>query len=260
MNAAGQYLDGISLHYYTLPTGTWGQNKGDATNFPESQWSSTMTRAKHMDELITKHSTIMDHYDPEKKVNLIVDEWGTWYNVEKGTNPGFLHQQNTIRDAMVAAINLNIFHKHADRVYMANIAQMVNVLQAMILTKGDQMLKTPTYYVFDMYQKHMDAELLEGIGQVPDNVTYTASRKNGTVTISICNYDAHENQVITFNGLKTLKTIDSAQILTADKLDAHNTFENPNAVSEATFTGAKFDHGELQLALPSKSVVSITLK
>ncbi|MQM78372.1 alpha-N-arabinofuranosidase [Lentilactobacillus buchneri] len=260
MKYAGQYLDGISLHYYTLPKGTWGQSKGDATGFPESEWDSTMTRAKHMDELITKHSTIMDRYDPDKRVNLIVDEWGTWFNVEKGTNPGFLHQQNTIRDAMVAAINLNIFQKHADRVYMANIAQMVNVLQAMILTKGDQMLKTPTYYVFDMYQKHMNAELVEGVGDVPENVTYTASRKNGELTISICNYDAHENQTVEFTGLADLKEVTSAKILTAGTLDAHNTFENPDNVVEADFKAARLNEHQLQLALPSKSVVTVTLK
>ncbi len=130
-----------------------------------------------MDRLITKHAAIMDKYDPQKNVDLIVDEWGTWYDVEKGTNPGFLYQQNSLRDALTTAITLNIFQKHADRVHMANIAQMVNVLQSMILTKDDQMVKTPTYYVFDMYQKHMDAQLVEGQGDVADRVTYTASKK-----------------------------------------------------------------------------------
>ncbi len=202
----------------------------------------------------------MDRYDPDKRVNLIVDEWGTWFNVEKGTNPGFLHQQNTICDAMVAAINLNIFQKHADRVYMANIAQMVNVLQAMILTKGDQMLKTPTYYVFDMYQKHMNAELVDGVGSVPENITYTASQKDDKLTISICNYDAREAQNVDFSGLADFKKVKSGKILTADKLDAHNTFDNPDAVVEKDFAGAELKQGTLHLALPAKSVVSVTLK
>lgn len=260
MKLAGQYLDGISLHYYTLPTGTWGQNKGDATGLPEDQWMSTMTRAKHMDELITKHSTIMDHYDPDHKVNLIVDEWGTWYNVTKGTNPGFLQQQNTIRDAMVAAINLNIFHKHADRVYMTNIAQMVNVLQAMILTDGDKMLKTPTYYVFDMYQKHMNAKVVEGVGDVPENVTYTASQKNGQLTISLANYDLSAANKLTFTAAHPYSQVESATILTADKMDAHNTFDQPDAVTEQSFSDASLKDGVLTTTLPPMSVVTITLK
>lgn len=136
MRNAANYMDGLSLHHYSIPTRVW-QDKGNALNFPEEQWYSVLEHAQYMDELITKHSTIMDKYDPEKRVGLIVDEWGSWYNVEPGTNLGFLYQQNTIRDAMLAAITLNIFHKHADRVHMANIAQMVNVLQAMLLTEGE---------------------------------------------------------------------------------------------------------------------------
>ena len=142
MKQAKNQMDGLTLHYYTLPTGKW-DNKGDATGFTEEEYFATLKKTYYMEELLQKHSAIMDFYDPEKKVALIVDEWGTWYNVEKGTNPGFLYQQNTMRDAMIAAINLNLFHKHADRVKMANIAQMVNVLQAVILTEGKEMLLTP---------------------------------------------------------------------------------------------------------------------
>lgn len=261
MKYAGKYLDGLSLHYYTLPTGIWHQGeKGDATGFPEEQWWSTIAHAKHMDELITKHATIMDRYDPDHHVDLIVDEWGTWYNVTKGTNPGFLQQQNTIRDAMVASIILNIFHRHADRVHMANIAQMINVLQSMILTKGDQMIKTPTYYVFDMYQKHMDADLVEGVGNVPEHVTYTASQKNGQLTISITNYDLTTKQAVDFTAADDYQRIEAATILTADKMDAHNTFADPNIVHEAPFKGATLTNGKLHLELPPKSVVTITLK
>lgn len=261
MKYAGKYLNGLSLHYYTLPTGIWHQGeKGDATGFPEKQWWSTIAHAKHMDELITKHSTIMDRYDPDHHVDLIVDEWGTWYNVTKGTNPGFLQQQNTIRDAMVASIILNIFHRHADRVHMANIAQMINVLQSMILTKGDQMIKTPTYYVFDMYQKHMDAELVEGVGKVPEHVTYTASQKNGQLTISITNYDLTAKQTVDFTAADAYQQIEAATILTADKMDAHNAFADPNIVHEAPFKGATLTNGKLHLELPPKSVVTITLK
>ena len=127
-------MDGLSLHYYTVPE-TW-DHKGSATEFAEKDWYKTMKKTMYMEELIRRHSAIMDQYDPDKKVGMIVDEWGTWYDVEPGTNPGFLYQQNTMRDALVAGINLNLFNKHSDRVKMANIAQMVNVLQSMILTEG----------------------------------------------------------------------------------------------------------------------------
>ncbi|HEX3077188.1 MAG TPA: alpha-L-arabinofuranosidase C-terminal domain-containing protein, partial [Lachnospiraceae bacterium] len=160
MKNAGTFMDGLSLHYYTLPNDSW-TDKGAATGFDKDAYYKTLKKTLFMEELITKHSTIMDRYDSEKRVAMIVDEWGTWYNVEEGTNPGFLYQQNTMRDALVAGINLNIFNKHADRVRMANIAQLVNVLQSVILTEGEKMILTPTYHVFEMYSAHQDNELLD---------------------------------------------------------------------------------------------------
>jgi alpha-N-arabinofuranosidase len=150
MKNVGTRIQGVSLHYYTLP-GNW-QKKGSATDFDESAWFTVFKKTLMMDTLVTKHVAVMDKYDRGHRVGLMVDEWGTWYDVEPGTNPGFLYQQNTMRDAIVAAINLNIFNSHADRVKMTNIAQMVNVLQAMILTKKEQMVLTPTYHVFRMYR------------------------------------------------------------------------------------------------------------
>lgn len=260
MKNATKYLDGISLHYYTLPTGDWDHSKGSATDFPESLWYSAMAKAQLMDRLITKHAAIMDKYDPQKNVDLIVDEWGTWYDVEKGTNPGFLYQQNSLRDALTTAITLNIFQKHADRVHMANIAQMVNVLQSMILTKDDQMVKTPTYYVFDMYQKHMDAQLVEGQGDVADRVTYTASKKDGALTVSLGNYDLTHDREVTFTYSSDYQEIAEATIITGAKMDSHNTFADPDEVVEKAFNGAKLGNGKLTIQLPAKSVVSITIK
>ncbi|RHW52350.1 alpha-N-arabinofuranosidase [Bombilactobacillus bombi] len=260
MKNAAPFLDGISLHYYTLPTGDWNHSKGSATNFTKDLWYSTMNKAQFMDRLITKHSEIMDNYDPNKKVDLIVDEWGTWYDVENGTNPGFLYQQNTIRDVLAAAITLNIFHKHADRVHMANIAQMVNVLQAMILTKDDHMLKTPTYYLFDMYQKHMDANLVEIEGVLPDHITYTASQKDGQLTISLGNYDISNNQELDFEFASEFTKIVEAAIITGKEIDSHNTFDHPSEVTLQPFNEAKFENSQLHVKVPAKSVVSITLK
>ncbi|MGN1188361.1 MAG: alpha-N-arabinofuranosidase, partial [Lachnospiraceae bacterium] len=157
------FMEGLSLHYYTHPEG-W-EIKGSSTDFDEKVWYKTLSKTMYIEELIEHHAAIMDKYDKEHKVGIIVDEWGTWYTCEPGTNPGFLYQQNTMRDALVAGINLNIFNKHCDRVKMANIAQMVNVLQSVLLTEGDKMIKTPTYHVFNMYKYHQDAELLDSFIQ-----------------------------------------------------------------------------------------------
>src|SRR5215204_6368447 len=159
---------GLTLHYYTLPTGSWNGSKGSATSFNEEEYFKTMRNCLKMEEYVTKHSEVMDKYDKEKKVALIVDEWGIWTDVEPGTNPGFLYQQNSLRDALIAGTTLNIFNNHSDRVRGANLAQSVNVLQALILTKGRQMLLTPTYYVFDLYKVHQDAKLISLKFESPD--------------------------------------------------------------------------------------------
>lgn len=171
MRLSAKHIDGLALHYYTRPRDKVWTDKGPALGFPESEWASTMQHTLRMDEFITKHSAIMDKYDPEKKKWLVVDEWGTWYDPEPGSNPGFLVQQNSVRDAVVAGLNLNIFARHAQRVKMAASAQMVNVLQAMLLTDGPRMVKTPTYWVFDLYKPWHDA-------------TTTASRAEVTVVPS----------------------------------------------------------------------------
>ncbi|MEJ1971041.1 MAG: alpha-L-arabinofuranosidase C-terminal domain-containing protein [Lacunisphaera sp.] len=167
MSTAGRQMNGLALHYYTLPTGNW-KKKGSATDFGEDQYFSTLRATLRMEELVAKHSAIRDKYDPEKKVGLVVDEWGVWTDVEPGTNPGFLYQQNTLRDALVAALNFHIFQAHADRVTMANIAQMVNVLQAMILTDKEKMLLTPTYHAFEMFKVHQGAMCLALTLTTPD--------------------------------------------------------------------------------------------
>ena len=195
MKIAGNYMDGLSLHYYTVPTGDWN-DKGAATGFTEAEYYATLKTAGRMEELVARHSQIMDRYDPAHKVGLVVDEWGTWYNVEPGTNPGFLYQQNTMRDAMVAALTLNIFNRHSDRVVMANIAQLVNVLQSVILTEGGKMVLTPTYHVFDLYKCHQDATLLgcfaeSGIVEGVADLSVSASEDSeGTVHITAANLNA----------------------------------------------------------------------
>lgn len=270
MREAGRFMDSITLHYYTLPTGNW-QDKGSATGFDEQAWFSTLQKALHMDELITRHRTIMDKYDPEGRVGLIVDEWGTWYNVEPGTNPGFLYQQNTIRDALVAGLTLNIFHKHNQRVRMANIAQTVNVLQAVILTEGEKMILTPTYHVFDMYKVHQDAELLElsldpGSYKLNDSaipaVTATASRDTqGKIHISFCNLQHHAEAQVTIDlrGMDGGSLTITGSTLTGETMDAHNTFVQPDAVKPQPFESFQLSGGKLTVNLPAMSVTTLEL-
>lgn len=260
---------GISLHYYTLPTGNW-KDKGSATQFGEQEYFNTMKRCLVMDEVVTKHSTIMDKYDPTKKVGLVVDEWGVWTNVEPGTNAAFLFQQNSMRDALVAGSTLNIFNNHADRVRMANLAQTVNVLQSVILTKGTEMLLTPTYYVFDLYKVHQDAMLLPININSPDYVVdgqkipaVNASASidsNKVVHITLVNLDATKTIKIStsFSGV-SFKSI-TGKIVTSAKFNDYDTFENPYKIVEKDFKGAKKDGEGIMASLPPLSVVMLELK
>ncbi|GLO65434.1 alpha-N-arabinofuranosidase [Oceanobacillus sp. E9] len=268
MREAHHLMDGLSLHYYVHPGGF--ENKGQAVDFSEEEWDITMQKTMYMEELIRKHGTIMDKYDPEKRIGMIIDEWGAWYDVEPGTNPGFLYQQNTIRDAVVAGVHFNIFHDHCDRVQMANIAQMVNVIQAMILTEGDKMILTPTYHVFELYKVHQNAEKLSlnvrtdtiiENDQTYPTVSATASKaQDGTINISLCNLDkdARTPVDIDLRGIE-VKEI-SGRILTANEMNAKNTFEQPENVVPEKFTSYSQEGNTLQVELPSKSVLVLTIK
>jgi alpha-L-arabinofuranosidase len=271
MREAGRYMDGLSLHYYTLPTGNW-KDKGSATEFDATDWFETLRRTLRMEELLEKHSAIMDKYDPAKRVGLIVDEWGTWYNVEPGTNPGFLYQQNSLRDALVAGINLNIFHQHCQRVQMTNIAQTVNVLQAMILTEGDKIVLTPTYHVFEMYKVHQDAEHVPvelespsytlGAVSIPQLSVSCSRNAEGKLHISLCNLHHAEGADVSLNlaGLAATEPRVSGRILTDSSLNAHNTFTEPANIKPEAFTGFTWSNGALALTLPPASVVVLAVE
>ena len=264
----GNLLDGLSLHYYTVP-GEWG-HKGSATEFTEGEWFITMRKAYRMDELLRKHGAVMDRYDPKRKVGLVVDEWGTWFDVEPGTNPGFLYQQNTLRDALAAGIHLNIFNNNAERVFMANIAQTVNVLQSVLLTEGPAVIRTPTYHVFDLYQVHQDAVRLPvfvetedsmgpGTGAVPALSASASIDRHGKIHVSLTNIDPHESRETALElGGWPVKTC-SARIITSASMTDHNTFEQPDAVGIADFPGAALVRGAVRLKLPPMSVVMAEL-
>ncbi|TSB45258.1 alpha-N-arabinofuranosidase [Alkalicoccobacillus porphyridii] len=262
MKEATRFMDALTLHHYTIPGPEWNQ-KGSATEFTEAEWEKTMERALYMDELVTKHSSIMDQYDPEKRVALIVDEWGTWYDVEPGTNPGFLFQQNTIRDALVAGVTLNIFHNHSDRVRMANIAQTVNVLQSVVLTEGDQIVLTPTYHVFNMYKVHKDATSIQIHEASLDKNLHVSASKNaaGEVHLSICHFGLKDSAEfdVELRGWETAPDQAEGTILTADSMNGRNTFENPNDVEPQTLEGITIKDSKLSVSIPPMSVSVIKL-
>jgi alpha-L-arabinofuranosidase len=269
MKNIGHRMNGVSLHYYTLPTGNWS-HKGSATKFAESDWFETLRRALLMDELVQRHSAIMDKYDPQKEVGLVVDEWGTWYDVEPGTNPGFLYQQNTLRDALVAGVTLNIFNEHCDRVKIACIAQLADVLQAMVLTDNEKMMVTPSYYAFEMYTIHHDATLLpselhsanyELASRKIPAVSASASRDStGRIHVTLCNLNPNRPAEVAceLQGAKAHKL--SGRVLTAPEMNAHNTFENPDAIKPVEFTAFKTTEAGFNATLPGKSLVAIEVE
>lgn len=265
---------GISLHYYTVPYGDWAK-KGRAAEFDENAFYDTILRTTYMDELIRRHSEIMDRYDPNREIALIVDEWGCWFEVEEGTNPGFLYQQNTMRDAIVAAVNLNIFNRHCERVKMANIAQVVNVLQAVLLTEGEQLVKTPTYHIFDMYKEHQDATLIYSSAQAApcrelaglDYLSQSASKAaDGSLLLTVSNCSLTEEMTLECELAGSSRSYSSAasHIVCAKDGDmhAHNTFASPEQVVMAEYDGAELDAGRrhLTVRVPACSAVSVKIR
>ena len=255
-------MQGLALHYYT-------NYRKSATDFDEGDWFAVMKEAVYMDELITRHSAVMDQHDPAREVSLVVDEWGAWYNAEPGTNPRFLYQQNSMRDALVAALHLHIFNAHNDRVRMANIAQTINVLQSVILTDEEKMILTPTYHVFEMFKVHQDAQRLsidlKGADytygdQVIPGVSASASRKSaGPVHLTLCNTNPNDpvELVCELRGLNASSI--AGRILTADTMTAHNTFDEPDRVAPRSYAGAKLSDEALDVVLPAMSVVVLEL-
>jgi alpha-N-arabinofuranosidase len=269
MRDAGRHFDSIGLHYYTI-TGTWAK-KGSATQFDEAEYARTLQATLRMDDYVTRHSAIMDKYDPKKRVWLAIDEWGAWYDTEPGTNPAFLFQQNTLRDALVAALNINIFVKHADRVKMANIAQMINVLQAMILTKDEKMVLTPTYHVFEMFKPYQDATALavevkspwySKEGSTLPAISASAVRDQaGAVHVGLVNVDPAHAVAVTAKlaGISAGPAV-TARVLTAGAINARNTFEKPAEVKPGPFSGALMESGLLKVVLPPKSIVMVDVQ
>ena len=260
-------LWGISLHHYVVPN-NWNK-KGSATDFTEAEYFSSMKKAIELDGLLTKHSEVMDKYDPEKRIALVLDEWGIWTDVEPGTNPGFLYQQNSLRDALIAGTILNMFNNHAERVRMANLAQTVNVLQSVILTKGDQMLLTPTYHVFDMLKVHQDATLIPIKIESPDyvsgnekisSVNVSASKdSNGVMHFSIVNLDLNQSISLKLKMDIRSKSV-SGSVLTSAKINDINTFEKKDKIQPVKFDGFTKASDGIDLRLPAKSLVVIEIR
>jgi alpha-N-arabinofuranosidase len=268
MESSRGQIDSISLHYYTLPTGDWAK-KGPAVAFTEQDWWATFARTRRLEEMIRGHDARMDKHDPANKLGLMVAEWGTWYDATPGTNSAFLQQENTLRDALVAATNFHIFHRNAERVHMANIAQMVNVLQAMILTDGPRMVLTPTYHAFWLYLPFQGAKALPVAVTSPEHgkgetavatVDVTAARDSaGAVHVAIVNADPSEAAELDLDlpGLGGRRVL--GHILTGPKMDSQNRLSGPQEIRPSTFSGAGWRGARLRVTLPAKSVVRLTI-
>ncbi len=286
MREAGCLMHGIGLHHYTrvgdkvitvkhedgneVYLRDESRSRRSATRFDETDWFGIMKAAWFTDELVTKHSEIMDKHDPQKRVALIVDEWGTWFDCEPDTNPGFLYQQNTLRDAVSGAISLNIFNNHAERVRMANIAQTVNVLQAMVLTEGEQMILTPSYHVFDLFAPHQDAALIQievetadyvFSGETVPGLSVSASMtRDGALMMTIANPDPNADVQARVDLGAHMPTKVSGRILTSARMNDYNDFKDGDKVRPRAYTGASFEAGALRLHLPKMSVVAVELR
>ena len=271
MDKVKYHANGLALHYYTVPTGNW-DHKGSATEFDVAEYDSTISKAYEMEHLVSNHIKMMDSVKPDHKVKLVVDEWGTWFDVEPGTNPGFLYQQSTMRDAVVAGLTLNIFNKHADRIMMANIAQTVNVLQAVILTDGDKMVLTPTYHIFKMYKDHQENTLVgsflttkELTSEMNDKKAYpqltesASIDENGVVYSTITNCSASEAVEIKCQVADTSVTEITAEILTGDIHDK-NDFENGERVTVKAFDDFEMTADGFIATIPACSIVKFVIK
>lgn len=285
MDKIGNRMQGVSLHYYTCSG--WDGSKGSATKFDNDQYYWALGKCLEIEEVIKKHKAIMDEKDPQGKVGLLVDEWGTWWDEEPGTISGHLYQQNALRDAFVASLSLNVFHKYTDRVKMANIAQIVNVLQSMILTDQEgtgHMVLTPTYHVFKMYTPFQEATYLPvdlptetiqvskayfkekegakdaGYRPCPMLSASAAKTTDGSLVLAITNVSLDKDQTIDFQlaGYQA-KTI-SGEILTSKKVDDFNDFQHPEVVSPKPYKDAKLKKDVVTVKVPAKSIVVLNIK
>jgi alpha-N-arabinofuranosidase len=280
MRKVGSMMHAVSLHYYTVSG--WVGAKKPATGFSDDDYYWCLGKCLGIEPVIQKHLAIMSESDPRHRIPLFVDEWGTWWEPEPGTQ---LYQQNTMRDAMVVSLSLDVFHKYCDRIQMCNIAQVANVLQSMILTKEDKMVLTPTYWLFYMYKPHMEATYIpvdlqdidvkltpnERYAANPDEgatrplplFSSTASKDaSGKLHLSMSNVKLDEAESVTVNleGFKANKV--TGKILTSDQATDHNTFENPDKIKLTDFNGAKIDRrsGAITLEIPAASIVTLEIE
>lgn len=268
MKSAGKYTDAISMHYYTRPLDTWGGTRGSATEFDEASWYKTLYKSLKIEEILLQHFLIMDEYDPERRVKMVSDEWGGWYDAEPGTNPAFLFQQNTMRDALIAGINLNLFNKHCDRICMTNIAQMVNVVQALILTEGEKMILTPTYHVFRMYREHQGASLLSvrtatpaagpAVTPVPRVQCSASLGSSGTILLTVCNLSVHTADPLCIR-LQEAAVASAEGAILKGQMTEHNTFEEPEQLTVQPFEDFSIKDGAVSVSLPPCCVASFKL-
>jgi alpha-L-arabinofuranosidase len=258
----------ISVHFYTFAGNDWGK-KSPAVGFDEKDWALSMLRTWKTDEMISRHAAILDRHDPEGRVGISFSEWGAWWATDKN-RPSNLYQANTLRDAVIAGMTLNFFQNHAARVRMANLAQMVNVLQSLIVTDGAKMSLTPTYHVFDLYQSHQSATLLPTQVTAPDyafqdvhvpSLSVSASRgADGTTTLTVVNLDPVRDAEIDVQLEGGAVGSAAGRVITADRMDARTGFGEPDRLAPTALKSLRVRHGGIALTAPSKSVIALTLR
>jgi alpha-N-arabinofuranosidase len=267
MRIVGTRMEGLAFHHYTL-AGPWA-DKGPALGFTEQHWALSMQNSFGIETMVYKHSEIMDRYDPGKKVALVMDEWGVWHSGASHMPEDCPHSPGTIRDAIVAAMMLNMFNNHCERLRVANIAMLVNALHPLYITHEDRLLRTPTSHVYEMFTVHHEATMLPLITTADRGLPYdytmpgfnaSASRDDaGRIHLTLCNVTVDSDREISCRLASGNINSARGRILTSDAIDGHNTFREPDRVAPAPFEGASIDNGIVKIALPARSVVLLEL-
>jgi alpha-N-arabinofuranosidase len=236
MKGACPLVDSLALHAY------FGQGMNDV-DFSDDDYYRLIGSIKVLKRKLAQTTELAQAYSTyEHRIDVVMDEWGTWY--KQATVEGGLYQQNTMRDALFAAASFHCFHEYGERLWMTNMAQTVNVLQALILTKGPEMILTPTYHIYEMFRQHRDGDLVvckvrnsptlsspdaEDRDAISASTTLSADGK--ALFLSILNLDLAQTYTIDVNVTNAAEwKVQQVRRLATGDIRSHNTFEDPDKV------------------------------
>jgi alpha-L-arabinofuranosidase len=254
-------IQGWAPHYYCGTT-------GHALQFTTDQWYEQLHKANHMETLIKDQWRALAEFDPKHSVKLVIDEWGSWHPDGTEINKRHLYEQmGTLRDALVAALSLDTFNRHAEKVDMANIAQLINNLHSLFLADGDRFVATPSFHVYAMYRPHQGGKGVRIAVEDPDVMFKAGGREQkifrvaGSASLASPNEATltlvHTHATLPADVLIRLRGSAANEVrqtvLSHTELNAHNTFEHPdNLVPKTTDLAARGP--ELKCVLPPASV------